>query len=35
MSFVQLSKTGFQVVYPVGLCSRVSGAAKVAFGYGR
>ena len=28
MSYVQLSKGGFQVVYPLGLWSRLSGVVK-------
>ena len=34
MSCVQLSEGGFQVVYPLGLCSRSSGVVKVLYGYG-
>ena len=34
MSYVQLSEEGFQVVYPLGLWSRSSGAVKVLYGYG-
>ena len=30
----QLSKGGFQVVYPLGLWSRSSGVVKVLYGYG-
>ena len=34
MSYVQLSDRGFQVVYPLGLCSRFSAVVKVLFKYG-
>ena len=34
MSYVQLSEGGFQVVYPLGLWSQVSGVVKVRFRYG-
>ena len=34
MSSVQLSKGGFQVVYPLGLWPRSSGVVKVLYGYG-
>ena len=34
VSYVQLSEGGFQVVYPLGLWSRLSGVVKVLYGYG-
>ena len=34
MSYVQLSEGGFQVVYPLGLLSRLSGVVKFLYGYG-
>ena len=33
MSYVQLFEGGFQVVYPLGLWPRFSGAVKVRYGY--
>ena len=33
MSYVQLSEGGFQVVYHLGLWSRLSGVVKVLYGY--
>ena len=34
MSYLQLSEGVFQVVYPLGLWSRLSGVVKVLYGYG-
>ena len=34
VSYVQLSEGAFQVVYPLGLWSRLSGVVKVLHGYG-
>ena len=34
MSYVQLSKGGFHVGYPLGLWSRFSGVVKSLYGYG-
>ena len=34
VKYVQLSEGGFQVVYPLGVWSRLSGFVKVLYGYG-
>ena len=34
VSYVQMSEGMFQVVYPLGLWSRLSGVVQVLYGYG-